>query len=118
MPVITSSFTKVASTILIVVGFLSFTSSLESIRENQGSLEGILYIFVLIWGVLAFVAGSYLLKKKRWAFILALVLLLFIVAIHTILFFTNGLANILNFVLIGLSLILLIAGRKDFKKTT
>ena len=112
--------TKVASTFLIAVGALNFVSALNTLVEEAevGATLSVklLYLGILIWSILSFIAGRNLSKRKKWAFILAIILIISLIVFSAIIIKTTAFA----YGGLGLGvfvLLLLIFGRKDFKNT-
>jgi len=115
----TSGFIKVASAFLIATGFINFTSAMNNLRE-QAKLgvelsEKLINTSILGWSIITFIAGWYLVKRKKWAYILAIISILASIAFTVNIIEMNPIA----YITLGLGIfifLLLILGRKDFKQ--
>lgn len=115
----TSGPIKVASTFLIVAGFMNFLSAMD-ILEEQADLgvalsDKSINVGIIGWSIITFIAGWYMGKRKKWAYILAIISNLSLLAFAASIVRINSVA----YIYLGLSIfifLLLIWGRKDFRK--
>ena len=115
---LTSSPTKVASSIFFVLGLFTFNDSLSSLQglTNQTELK-IVYAIAIFWGIISIITSNYLWKAKKWAYILAFVLIAAQFGLNTYTYYRfEMLLNVINLAVGAVTLILLIVGRKDFVK--
>jgi hypothetical protein len=119
---------KIAAFFFLVGGLLNLViaitnSTVSSTYVDPKSLLGIvnqvIQIITIVSAVLSFLVGWFLIKAKRWSYILGIVLVS--LSLHMKAFplteaGTIGTTRWYGFALSAAILILLIVGRKDFKK--
>ena len=121
----TSTPIKIAAFCFLVGGLLNLAGAVSSLTvsntsADQESLRGVVsqltQIVTAVSAVLSIFVGWFLIKAKRWSYILGLVLVILALAMHGILLIQMGTTRWYGLALSVAILILLIAGRKDFKK--
>ena len=113
---LTSGPTRVASAVFFVTGFFTFTDgikNLKSLPPNQGEMRNI-YIFLLLWSIVAIITSNYLSKGKKWSYISASTLTVALFGLNAYLYFYYGSIDVINLAVLVVTIFLLILGRKDF----
>ena len=116
---------KIAAFFFLVGGLLNLVVAVTNLTVSRTSadpesLRGVVnqltQIVTIVSAVLSFLVGWFLIKAKRWSYILGLVLVILALAIHVLALSQVGTTRWYGFGLSAAILILLIVGRKDFKK--
>ncbi len=116
---------KIAAFFFLVGGLLSLIMAVtnltvSSTSTDQESLRSIVnqlvQIITIVSAVLSFLVGWFLIKAKRWSYILGLVLVILALGMHVLALTQVGTTRWYGLGLSIAILILLIVGRKDFKK--
>lgn len=115
---IAALFFLIGGVLNLVTGVTNLTAS--SAVANQESLRGLVnqltQIITIASAVLSFLISWFLLKAKRWSYILGLILVILALGVHVLALSQVGETKWYGLALSASILILLIVGRKDFKK--
>lgn len=111
---------KIAAFLFLVGGLLNLivaTSNLAAPNtENlQGAVHQLTQILTIASALLSILVGWFLIKAKRWSYILGTILVILALGMHTLALSQVGTTKWSGFALSSAILILLILGRKDFK---
>ncbi|MBI5306743.1 hypothetical protein HZB04_04155 [Candidatus Wolfebacteria bacterium] len=117
---------KIAAFLLLVGGLLDIFAAASRLvvslsnpnvtADLRAAVNQISQIIAIGWNGLSILAGWYLIKLKRWAYILSLVLTSLALAMHLLALTQVGATRYFNFLLSIAILIVLIISRKKFKK--
>lgn len=117
---------KIAAFLLLVGGLFGLlvavsrlTVSVSNPRtavDLRGAINQFSQIISIGWGAASILAGWFLMKLKRWAYVLSLVLVSLASLMHLLVIVQVGTARYYSFVLSLAILIVLIVGKKDFKR--
>lgn len=123
-----STSIKIAALFFLVGGllttftsFLTFTVSTSTGSADAESLKGligeIVNLVLIGFGIANVLVGWFLMKLKKWAYVLGLVLTSFSLAMYLFALVVAGTTAYYSLVLSLVLLGLLISGKKDFKKS-
>ncbi len=116
---------KIAAFFFLVGGLLNLATvvtnlTVSSTSADPESLRGVAnqltQIITIVSAVLGILVGWFLIKSKRWSYILGLVLAILALGMHGLALSQVGTTRWYGFALSAAILILLIVGRKEFKK--
>ena len=116
---------KIAAFFFIVGGFLNLVLGVTNLTvsttsTDPQSLRGVVnqltQIIIIVSAAFSFLIGWFLVKAKRWSYILGLVLIILALGVHVLTLSQVGSTRWYGLALSAAILILLIVGRKDFKK--
>jgi mannose/fructose/N-acetylgalactosamine-specific phosphotransferase system component IID len=116
---------KIAAFFFLVGGLLNLVVAVTNLTvpstsADPESLRGVVnqltQIISIVSAVLSILVGWFLIKAKRWSYILGLVLVILAIIMHGLVLAQVGTTRWYGLALSATILILLIAGRKDFKK--
>lgn len=116
---------KIAAFFFLVGGLLNLAVTItnltvSSTSANPESLRGLVnqltQIITIVSAILYILVGWFLIKAKRWSYILGLILVILALAEHVLVLSQAGTTRWYGLALSVTILILLIVGRKDFKK--
>lgn len=115
-----SVFTKITAFVFLAGGLLSFLGyvtrmSVETMNAPSLQWSLVQDAVIMIASLLYVLAGWYLMKLKKWAYILGLVLVCFSLGAHALFLIQTGTTIYYSLALAIALLALLIIGRKDFK---
>jgi hypothetical protein len=117
---------KIAAFYFLVGGLLGFAGSFLQLivsifSSNTASLRDtisqLIQVMIAVVSGLYIIAGWFLMKQKRWSYILSLTLIIVVIITSIITMMKTGVIKADRFTFAVLAFILLIAGREDFKKT-
>ena len=117
---------KIAAFFFLVGGLLNLVVAVtnltvSSTSADPESLRGIVnqltQIITIVSAVLNVLVGWFLIKAKRWSYILGLILVILALVMHGLVLVQVGTTRWYGLALSAAILILLVVGRKDFKKT-
>jgi len=121
-----STAIQIAAFILLAGGLLSLMAALIKLTvlstanapaDIRLTVEKITNMLTIVWSSLSVLSGWYLIKMKRWSYILGLVLMVIAIGGNIFVLSQVGTTSWLAFSLSVAILILLIVGKKDFKKS-
>jgi len=116
---------KIAAFFFLVGGLLNLVFAVTNITASNTStdpesLRGVVnqltQVISIVSALLSFLVGWFLIKAKRWSYILGLILVILPLIMHGWAIAQIGTTKWYGFALSAAILILLIVGRKDFKK--
>lgn len=119
-----SIFIKIAAFLFLVGGLINLVISARSLIALSGpDAEGLVStinivttLLVLVSAILNILIGWFLIKLKKWAYVLGLILVILALAMHVFTLSQLGTTAFYKLALSAVIFILLILGRKDFKK--
>lgn len=120
-----STIVKIATFILLVGGLLTFITALTRLTvlttsNNFATLnttvEKLTNIILLIWSALSILSGWFLIKLKKWPYVLGIVVMSLSIVVHLLALAKVGTTRWYSLILSIAVLVLLIVGRKSFKK--
>jgi len=121
-----STAIQIAAFILLAGGLLSLMAALIKLTvlstanapaDIRLTVEKTTNMLTIVWSSLSVLSGWYLIKMKRWSYILGLVLMVIAIGGNIFVLSQVGTTSWLAFSLSVAILILLIVGKKDFKKS-
>lgn len=116
---------KIAAFFFLVGGLLNLVVAVTNLTVSNTSadpesLRGVVnqltQIITIVSATLSFLVGWFLIKAKRWSCILGLILVILALAMHVLALSQVGTTRWYGLALSAAILILLIVGRKDFRK--
>jgi hypothetical protein len=116
---------KIAAFFFLVGGLLNLVVAVtnltvSSTSADPESLGGVInqltQIITIVSAVLSILVGWFLVKAKRWSYILGLILVILALVMHGLVLAQLGTTRWYGLALSAAILILLIVGKKDFKK--
>ncbi len=122
---IISSPIKIAAFFFIVGGLLNLVVAVTNLTVSSTSADPeslrsavnqLTQIITIVSAVLSFLVGWFLIKAKRWSYIFGLILVILTLGVHILAITQVGTTRWYGFGLSAAILILLIVGRKDFRK--
>lgn len=116
---------KIAAFFFLVGGLLNLVVAVTNLTvpstsadpENlRGAVNQLTQIITIVSAVFSILVGWFLIKAKRWSYILGLALVIPALSIHVLTLSQIGSTRWYGLALSAATLILLIVGRRDFKK--
>ena len=116
---------KIAAFVFIVGGLLNLIVAVTNLTVSstkvdpeslRGAINQLTQIIIIVSAVLSIFIGWFLAKAKRWSYILGLIFIILALGIHILALTQVGTTRWYGLGLSAAILILLILGRKDFKK--
>ncbi|KKQ80819.1 MAG: hypothetical protein UT02_C0002G0044 [Parcubacteria group bacterium GW2011_GWC2_38_7] len=102
--------------LVVAVTNLTVSSTSTDPESLRGVVNQLTQIITIISAVLNFLVGWFLIKAKRWSYILGLILVILALGMHGLTLSQVGTTRWYGLALSATILILLVIGRKDFKK--
>lgn len=120
-----TAIVKIATFILLVGGLLTFIAALTRLTvlttsNNFATLnttvEKLINLILLIWSALSILSGWFLIKLKKWPYVLGIVVMSLSIVVHLLALAKVGTTRWYSLILSIAVLVLLIVGRKSFRK--
>lgn len=103
--------------LVVAVTNLTVSSTSADPESFQSVVNQITQIITIVSAALSFLVGWFLIKAKRWSYILGIVLVSLALGMHVLALTQVGTTRWYGLALSAAILILLVVGKKDFKKT-
>lgn len=103
--------------LVVAVTNLTISSTSTDSENLRGVVNQLTQIITIVSAVLSILVGWFLIKAKLWSYMLGLILVILALAIHILALSQVGTTRWYGLMLSATILILLIVGRKDFKRT-